>query len=87
MINESHYQSTTKSENEMPKNLDMCVRIEQARNGVIVEAYSKTGPVAEKQYVFNSLEEALQEIPSIMSVAKAEMNDKKKEGQVLSDEE
>lgn len=86
MINESPYQSTTKSENEMPKNLDMCVKIEQARNGVIVEAYSKTGP-AEKQYVFNSLEEALQEIPSIMSVAKAEMNDKKKEGQVLSDEE
>lgn len=70
----------------MPKNLDMCVRIEQARNGVIVEAFSKSGP-GKKQYVFNSLEEALQEIPSIMSVAKAEMNDKKKEGQVLSDEE
>lgn len=86
MINESPYQSTTKSENEMPKNLDVCVKIEQARNGVIVEAYSKDR-LGEKQYVFNSLEEALQEIPSIMSVAKAEMKDKKKEGQVLSDEE
>lgn len=67
--------ATTASEKMVHENNGACVRIEQAENGVIVYGYSKKGPMKESTYVFNTLDEALEEVPSIMSVTKAEAKD------------
>ena len=73
---DSPYKATTASENALPKNFGVRVTIEQADNGVIIKAcpHSGDGPMVEsdeykdKTYVFSTLDEALKEIPSIMSV-------------------
>lgn len=79
------YKATTASEKALPENMGVCVRIEQAANGVIVEAHAKTGSYNEKQYVFTSIEAALQEIPSIMSVTQQEAKDSKDKSEVCDD--
>ena len=79
------YGPTTASENAAPKNMGVKVSIEQADNGVIVKACPHSdGPVEagyerDKTYVFASLDEALKEIPSIMSVEADDRRENKKE--------
>ena len=81
------YGATTASENMAPKNMGVKVSIEQADNGVIVKACPhgdgavEMGPGydRDKTYVFASLDEALKEIPSIMSVEADDRRENKKE--------
>ena len=75
-MKDSPYKATTASENALPKNMGVKVSIEQADNGVIVKAcphgggeYPTDSPEGrDKTFVFQSHDEALKEIPSIMSV-------------------
>lgn len=79
------YGPTTASENAAPKNMGVKVSIEQADNGVIVKACPHNDGNVEpsyerdKTYVFASLDEALKEIPSIMSVEADDRRENKKE--------
>lgn len=73
-------EGSTASENAKPVNAGMCVHIDVADNGVIVKAYPRSGGMDnEKTYVFSSIEEALKEVPSIMSVRKAQAKDNKEQ--------
>lgn len=84
------YESTTADEMANP-HLNCEATIKMAKNGVIVRAwywpnYDGCEPCEpssrEKEYVFKTLDEALKEIPAIMSVAKETAKDDGKDKEV-----
>lgn len=88
------YEATSVSEMENP-HLNCEVTIKMAKNGVIVRAWYRPnydscepcGPSSrEKEYVFESLDEALKEIPAIMSVTKQVAKDTGKDKEMDEDE-
>lgn len=70
--------ATTATDNTVPANVGVCVEIEQGVNGLMVTGRMKDGYFYRgKTYVFKTLDEAMKEIPSIMSVVKTEAMEQK----------
>lgn len=61
------------------ENKQVCIKIKSVKNGYMIEGYSEEDPGESQTYVYEKLEQALKEVPGLMSVLQEGMPKTRKE--------